>query len=99
MPQTVRHLSSTVWGTTSYRIEAGAYLDEYVVAAEAAAMCRKQIAEGLDGDSRAAAKARVLLRDLLGPITLSNDESGQVRADYKTESRRPLGQARDNWSG
>jgi hypothetical protein len=33
---------------------------------KAAALYRKQIADGLDGDARAAAKARILLKDLFG---------------------------------
>lgn len=39
----------------------------------------KQLAQGLDGDPCAAARARVLLRELVEPITLTTIE-GQVFA-------------------
>ena len=37
---------------------------------KAASAYRKQIADGLSGDPKAAAKAHLILRDLLGPISL-----------------------------
>ena len=48
----------------------------------AAALYRKQIAEGLDGNPQAALKARVILRDLLGTIGLTPGEDGSLWADY-----------------
>lgn len=45
---------------------------------------RKQIERGLDDDPRAAAKARVILRDLLGPIQMCAGKDGSLRAQYHT---------------
>jgi hypothetical protein len=50
---------------------------------KAAAMYRQQIKDGLDGDPRAAAKARLILRDLLGPITLTPGKKGELWASYR----------------
>ncbi|HEY5608723.1 MAG TPA: hypothetical protein VIM38_10330, partial [Alphaproteobacteria bacterium] len=43
----------------------------------------KQIKDGLDGDPRAAAKARLILADLLGPITLTPGKRGELWASYR----------------
>jgi hypothetical protein len=48
----------------------------------AAELYRKQIEQGLDGDTQAASRARVILRDLLGEITLSPGEDGSLWASY-----------------
>lgn len=66
---------------------------------KAADAYRKQITQGLDGDPRAAARARVLLRDLLGPITLDQDKSGQVWASYKLNRAALLGRCGTNGRG
>ena len=50
---------------------------------KAAAEYVRQIKMGLDGDPRAALKARLILRDLVGPVRLSTDEDGAVWANYK----------------
>lgn len=44
---------------------------------KAAAMYRKQVKDGLDGDERAMANAHLFLRDLLGPITLTPGGKGE----------------------
>lgn len=49
---------------------------------QAAALYRAQIAEGLDGNTKAALKARVILRALLGKIRLSPGPDGSLWADY-----------------
>lgn len=50
----------------------------------AAAEYRKQIVLGLEGDPRATAKARVILRDLVGPVTLTpGPGKGELWASYK----------------
>ena len=51
---------------------------------KAAEAYRKQIERGLDGDTRAAAKARVILRDLLGPIQMCPGKDGSLWAQYHT---------------
>ncbi len=48
----------------------------------AAALYREQIDQGLGGDSAAAAKARTILRDMLGEIMLSPGEDGSLWAEY-----------------
>ena len=48
----------------------------------AADVCREQIALGLSGDRTEAAKARTILRDMLGEIMLSPGEDGSLWADY-----------------
>lgn len=50
---------------------------------KAASMYRKQNKDGLDGDERAMAKAHLILRDLLGPITLSPGKKGELWASYR----------------
>ena len=45
---------------------------------------RQQIAKGLEGDAREAAKARIILRDLLGPVELCPGEDGSLWAEYRT---------------
>ena len=42
----------------------------------------KQIDEGLSGDSRAAAKGRMILRDMLGPIRLAPGTDGSLWSSY-----------------
>ena len=49
----------------------------------AAALYRQQIAQGLDGDPRAALKARVVLRDMLGKICLVPGPGGSLWAEFK----------------
>jgi hypothetical protein len=49
---------------------------------QAAAIYRQQIALGLDGDPRAAQKARQILRDLLGKVMLSPADDGGLWAEY-----------------
>jgi len=44
-------------------------------------MYRRQIAQGLDNDARAAGKARAILRKLLGEIRLTPDQAG-LWAEY-----------------
>ncbi|MGC8507884.1 MAG: recombinase family protein [Thiomonas sp.] len=48
----------------------------------AAELYREQIEEGLGGDPAAAAKARTILRDMLGEIMLSPGEDGSLWAEY-----------------
>jgi site-specific DNA recombinase len=51
---------------------------------KAAALYSKQIAEGLDGDPRAALKARIILRDLFGgKIRLVPGAQGSLWAEYE----------------
>jgi site-specific DNA recombinase len=51
---------------------------------KAAAMYTRKIEEGLSGDPKAAALARVILQDLMGTITLKPGESkGELWASYK----------------
>ena len=45
---------------------------------------RQQIERGLDNDPVEAAKARVILRDLLGPIQMCPGEDGSLWAQYHT---------------
>ena len=51
----------------------------------AAESYRRQIALGLDNDQRAALKARVILRKLLGNIRFMPDEDGGLWAEYEIE--------------
>ncbi|MCH7830357.1 MAG: hypothetical protein IIB75_07305, partial [Proteobacteria bacterium] len=51
---------------------------------KAARAYRRQIAKGLEGDAREAAKARVILRDLLGSVELCPGEDGSLWAEYRT---------------
>jgi hypothetical protein len=48
----------------------------------AAELYREQIVLGLGGDPAASAKARTILRDMLGEITLSPGEDGSLWAEY-----------------
>lgn len=51
---------------------------------KAAALYRRQIELGLAGDSSAVLKARVLLHDLLGPVTLApGKQKGELWASYR----------------
>jgi hypothetical protein len=43
---------------------------------------REQIEQGLDGHPQAASRARVILRDLLGEITLAPGDDGSLWASY-----------------
>lgn len=49
---------------------------------KAAALYRKQIQDGLDGDADAAKKARAILRDMLGEIRLQPATDGSLWAEY-----------------
>ncbi|HEY4448854.1 MAG TPA: hypothetical protein VGN03_09660, partial [Steroidobacteraceae bacterium] len=49
---------------------------------KAAEMFRRQVEQGLDGDERAALKARVFLRELLGRIDLKPEGDGELWAEY-----------------
>jgi hypothetical protein len=51
---------------------------------KAARAYRQQIERGRDDDPRAAAKARVLLRDWLGPIQMCQGQDGSLCAQYHT---------------
>jgi DNA repair exonuclease SbcCD ATPase subunit len=48
----------------------------------AAEMFRRQVEQGSDGDERAALKARVFLRELLGRINLKPKGEGELWAEY-----------------
>jgi hypothetical protein len=50
---------------------------------KAAAMYCRQIEQGLEGDPRAALKARIILRDMLGPITMMPGPNGELWAGYR----------------
>ena len=50
---------------------------------KATAAYRRHISKGLNGDVRAALKARVILRDLPGPISLEPGEDGSPWANYR----------------
>lgn len=45
-------------------------------------MYRRQVELGLEGDERAALKARIFLRELLGRINLKPEGQGELRAEY-----------------
>jgi site-specific DNA recombinase len=49
---------------------------------KAAALYRQQIEDGLDGDVRAVSNARVILREMLGPIRLRPGNDGGLWAEY-----------------
>ena len=51
----------------------------------AAAMYLQQIEDGLAGDARAAAKGRVILRDMIGPVSLWRGDYGSLWATYKQD--------------
>jgi site-specific DNA recombinase len=51
----------------------------------APALYRKLIAEGLDGDTQAALKARLILRDLLGKIKLAPEPDGSLWAVFSVQ--------------
>ncbi len=50
---------------------------------KAAALYRKQIEEGLSGDPQAVLRAKAILRDLVGTVTLSTGKDGEVWASYR----------------
>jgi site-specific DNA recombinase len=45
----------------------------------------KQLEEGLAGDSRAAAKGRLIVKDMIGPVSLSPGKDGSLWATYKPD--------------
>jgi hypothetical protein len=49
---------------------------------KAAAMYGRQVEQGLGGDERAALKARIFLRALLGRIDLKRERKGELWAEY-----------------
>jgi hypothetical protein len=51
-----------------------------------AAMYRRQIDQGLEREPRAALRARVILRDMLGPITMTPGSNGELWANYRLNS-------------
>ncbi len=51
---------------------------------KAADVYRKQIERGLGDDPRETAKARIILRDLLGPIKMCPGPDGSLWAEYNT---------------
>jgi site-specific DNA recombinase len=53
---------------------------------QAGALYRKQIADGLNGDPRAAVKAHVLLRDMLGEVRLKPGKNASLWAEYSTST-------------
>jgi site-specific DNA recombinase len=50
---------------------------------KAAALYLRQIDQGLDGDPRAALKSRIILREMLGPISLEPGKGGSLWANFK----------------
>ena len=66
---------------------------------KAARAYRRQIAKGLEGDAQEAAKARVILRDLLGPVELCPGEDGSLWAEYRTRPAAPVKKAVGAGSG
>jgi hypothetical protein len=48
----------------------------------AAELYRQQIEQGLEGGPQAASRARLILWDLLGEITLAPEEDGSLWASY-----------------
>lgn len=60
---------------------------------------REQIDLGLGGDREAAAKARTILRDMLGEIMLSAGEGGSLWAEYAMQPAALLIGAGNKWSG
>ena len=58
----------------------------------AAELYREQIGLGLDGDPRAALKARALLRKLCGPILVESDPDGSVWARFDLQPAALLSQ-------
>ena len=57
------------------------------------AALREQIGLGLDGDPRAANKARAILRKLCGPILVESDADGSVWARFDLHPAALLSQA------
>ena len=60
---------------------------------KAAELYRRQIAQGLDNDARAAGKARALLRKLLGTIRLCPGPDNSLWAEYEMQPAALLKQA------
>lgn len=66
----------------------------------AAELYTQQINLGLSGDREAIARARPLLRELLGgEIRLSPGEGGSLWAEYGVHTSSPFGGCRYIWSG
>jgi hypothetical protein len=51
---------------------------------------REQIDQSLGGDPAASAKARTILREMLGEITLSPGEGGSLWAEYAMQPAAPF---------
>jgi site-specific DNA recombinase len=66
---------------------------------KAAEMYREQIDLGLGGDPSAATKARTILREMLGEITLSPGEDGSLWAEYAMQRVFPAGVRESGGSG
>jgi hypothetical protein len=66
----------------SQQPEAKASAKVLTVLPKAAETYRRLVAQGLDGDERAALKARVFLRELLGRINLKPEGEGELWAEY-----------------
>ena len=62
---------------------------------------REQIDQSLGGDPAASAKARTILREMLGEITLSPGEGGSLWAEYAMQPAAPFDgrRCRNRWSG
>ena len=52
------------------------------ILSKAAAMYRRRVDQGLDGDAPAALKARVFLREFLGRINLKREGNDELWAEY-----------------
>lgn len=58
---------------------------------KAAALYRQQIQQGIGRDNRAVMKARHILRDLMGPVTLTpGPAKGELWANYKLNPKAPI---------
>ncbi len=51
----------------------------------AADLYRKQIQEGIGGDPTPIMRVRVILRDVVGPVTLAPGKDGEVWASYRSD--------------
>jgi len=65
----------------------------------AAELYREQLAQGLGGDPAASAKARTILREMLGEIMLSPGEGGTLWAEYAMQPAALLMGAGEGTSG
>ena len=66
---------------------------------KAASVYLELIEEGLGGNARSAAKAKVILKDMLGPISLSPGEGGSLWAAYYNNPWALVRDAGFPWSG